>query len=430
MLRTMATPPGPPLPGLLTIVPWIYRPFPFLDACAKRYPDVFTMRLPLLGDAVVFYHPNAVKEVFSLGPDDVHAGEVNAVLRPVVGKNSLLLLDGAEHLRQRKLLLPPLHGERMASYGERMVRLTEAEITRFPSRGAFPIHEHLQRITLDVILRVVFGLEDGARLEKMRSRISATMELGTSPFLLFPLFQKDLGAWSPWGRFVRAKASVDELLYAEIRRRRETGARGDDILSLLLDARDDEGRALSDEELRDELVTLLVAGHETTATSLSWALRWVLESESLTARLSRELEDCGALARSRARSHRAGAAARRDRTRGAAPAARDPDGRPHPPAPRAHRRARPRSRRARARLDLPRPAKARSLPGSDALRSGPLPAPKILAIRMAALRRRHPALHRHGVRALRNENGPRDDPLRARRCASRASAGSERFVAA
>lgn len=295
MESIMVMPPELTIPTFLTTAQWLYRPFPFLKAAAKQHPDGFTASLAVLGRAAVFFHPNAVKEVFTLGPNDILTGPVNAVLRPIVGENSLLLLDGAEHLRQRKLLLPPLHGERMASYGKRMVSLTNDAIDRFPSHGAFPIHEHLQRVTLDVILRVVFGIEEGARMAEMRERIQDLMDIGTNTLLLFPAMQKHLFGLGPWPRFVKAKQALDDLLFDEIRRRQETGARGDDILSLLLDAKDDDGRTLSPIELRDELLTLLVAGHETTATSLSWALRWVLESKSLLARLSRELDDYGIL---------------------------------------------------------------------------------------------------------------------------------------
>ena len=292
----MTLPPGPPLPPALVITPWLFRPFPFLDACARRYPDAFTIRLPAMPSAVVFYQPDAVKELFSASPDDVHAGKANAVLRPFLGDNSLLLLDGSEHLRQRKLLLPPFHGERMSSYGERMLEITEASLARWPEGRTFPVHEKLQEITFDVILRVVFGIEEGGLFERMRAGFRDVLMAGMNPWLLLPAVQRDLGPWSPWGRFVRLLAEADELLYGEIRRRRAAPAAGkDDILSMLLQARDEEGKPLSDLELGDELVTLLVAGHETTATSLSWALRWILASPALEARLVRELEDNGGL---------------------------------------------------------------------------------------------------------------------------------------
>lgn len=266
-----------------------------LDLYSRHYPDAFSWSLPGLGLSAVFYHPDAIKEIFSLGPDEGHAGKINAVLGPLLGQYSLLLLDGAEHLRQRKLLLPPLHGERMASYGARMVELTEEAIRSWPNSGKFPIHPHLQTIALKIILRVIFGLEDGENMARMHDRVSDILEIGSNPLLLFPLFQKDMGSFSPWGKFVRARDEADEMIYDLVRRRRESPAKKDDILSLLLDARDEDGRPMPDVELRDELVTLLVAGHETTATALSWALRWILDSPSLLSRLLADLENEGAL---------------------------------------------------------------------------------------------------------------------------------------
>lgn len=293
----MAMPAGPmSLPPQIVVIPWLYRPFRMLDVYAQHYVDAFTLRLPRLDHAAVFYHPDAVKEIFSLGPDDAHAGKINAVLGPLLGQHSLLLLDGAEHLRQRKMLLPPLHGERMASYGERMVRLTESAIRAWPDSGKFPIHPHLQNIALDIILRVIFGVEEAEGLARMHSRVAEILDAGTNPLLLFPAFQRDLGPLTPWGKFARARDEADVMIYDLIRRRRESNEKKDDILSLLVDARDDEGNPMPDKELRDELVTLLVAGHETTATALAWTLRWVLDSPSLLSRLQADLENEGVLA--------------------------------------------------------------------------------------------------------------------------------------
>lgn len=292
----MALPSGPTfVPPMVAAVPWITRPFSMLDLYSRHYPDAFSWRLPGLGLSAVFYHPEAIKEIFSLGPDDAHAGKINAVLGPLLGQYSLLLLDGAEHLRQRKLLLPPLHGERMASYGARMVELTEEAIGTWPDSGKFPIHPHLQTIALNIILRVIFGLEEGENMSRMHERVAEILEVGSNPLLLFPRFQKDLGSLSPWGKFVRARNEADVMIYDLIRKRRESNKRNDDILSLLLDARDENGNPMPDVELRDELVTLLVAGHETTATALSWALRWILDSPILLSRLHADLENEGAL---------------------------------------------------------------------------------------------------------------------------------------
>lgn len=292
----MALPPGPTfVPPGISVFPWLYRPFPMLETLARHYPDAFTWRLPRLDYSAVFYHPDAVKEIFSLGPDDAHAGKVNSILGPLLGQYSLLVLDGAEHIRQRKLLLPPLHGERMVSYGERMVRLTENAIRSWPDTGKFPIHPRLQQIALDIILRVIFGVDDAEQMAAMHAEVAEILETGANPLLLFEGFQKDLGPWSPWGKFTRHRDAADRMIYDLMRRRRESKEKKDDILSLLLEAKDEDGRPMPDVELRDELVTLLVAGHETTATALSWALRWILESPSLLSRLQADLENEGAL---------------------------------------------------------------------------------------------------------------------------------------
>ena len=292
----MAMPPGPTfIPPMVAALPWLYRPHQMLELYARHYPDAFTYRLPRLGHGAVFFHPDAVKEIFSLGPDEAHAGKINSILGPLLGHYSLIVLDGAEHLRQRKLLLPPLHGERMASYGERMVRVTEDAIRSWPDAGKFPVHPRLQQIALEIILRVIFGVEDGENMALMHARVAAILDIGANPLLLFEGLQKDLGPFSPWGKFKRLVAEFDAMIYDLMRRRRESKDKKDDILSLLLEARDENGHPMRDLELRDELVTLLVAGHETTATALAWALRWLLDSPSLVSRLQADLENEGAL---------------------------------------------------------------------------------------------------------------------------------------
>ncbi|XXX82566.1 cytochrome P450 [Sorangium sp. So ce134] len=287
-----APPPGPDLPRPLFLYHWFYRTYPFLEECARRYGEAFSIRIPGMRQAVVLHHPDAIKEVITAGTDDAHAGKLSTNMAPLLGKHSLLLLDGAEHLRQRKLLLPPLHGERMNAYGARIAEITESSLARWPVGREFPVHERLQAITLDVILRVVFGLDDPSLLESVRARLLRLLDVGSNPWLLVPALQRDLGAWSPWGRFVRAIRGADELLYAEIGHRRAQGrSERDDVLTLLLQARDEQGQGMTDQELRDELTTLLVTGNETTATSLAWALRWILATPAVHERLQQELAE-------------------------------------------------------------------------------------------------------------------------------------------
>ncbi len=239
---------------------------------------------------VVVSDPELVKEVFSAGPDELHAGKANVVLKPFLGEYSLLMLDGAEHLRQRKLLLPPFHGERLATYGETMINSALATIAKWPTARSFTMHEEFQEITLDIIIRTVFGVNDETRADEMARSMREMLNLAANPFLLIPKFQIDLGPLSPWGRFTRKLKKADALLYSELQRRREKpDPSKQDILSLLLRARDDDGSAMSDKELRDELVTLLVAGHETTATALAWTFRWLLANRSLYRELGDEV---------------------------------------------------------------------------------------------------------------------------------------------
>jgi cytochrome P450 len=274
---------------------WLRAPFPMLDECHARFGDYFTLRLPRLPRVVLVADPLAVKDVFGLGPDQGHAGKANFVLKPVVGQHSLLLLDGAEHMRQRKMMMPAFHGERMNAYGQTMLDMTHDEIDRLPVGARFSAMRPMQNITLQVILRTVFGVEEGPRLAELATVLRTMLDATSNPILILTFLQRDLGPLTPWGRFVRHAARASELLRAEIRRGRAQGTAGRaDVLAMLLDARDEEGRPLSEDEVHDELVTLLAAGHETTATSLAWTLRWLLPDRDLLGRLREEIATaCG-----------------------------------------------------------------------------------------------------------------------------------------
>jgi cytochrome P450 len=218
----------------------------------------------------------------------MHAGEANAtVLEPALGPNSVLTLDDAPHMRQRKLLLPPFHGERIAAYGELMRQVTLREMESWPVGESFALRPHTQRITLAVIMRAVFGVHDDERLTRFADLIES-FSRRVSAVIAFPFLRRNLGPLSPWAKFLRARAALDEFIYEEIELRRaevEAGADHDDVLSLLLAARDEDGTPMSDEELRDELVTVLGAGHETTATGLAWAMERLLRNPPVLARL-------------------------------------------------------------------------------------------------------------------------------------------------
>jgi cytochrome P450 family 110 len=295
----MGIPPGPSAPPALQLVRWIRAPFRTLDDCSARFGDAFTLRMPFMpAPIVIVSNPAAVKDVFALGPDEGHAGKANAVLRPLLGEHSLLVLDGAEHLRQRKMILPPLHGERMQAYGQTMIDMAQESIDRWPVGAAFPVHRPLQSITLQVILRTVFGIAEGPRFTELAQLLTTALDLMAQPLLLFPALQRDLGRYSPWGRFKRMGARASEILRGEIRRARERGTQHGsvertDVLAMLVDARDESGGALTEDEIHDELVTLLVAGHETTATALAWTMRWLLPDRDLVGRLRDEIAGAG-----------------------------------------------------------------------------------------------------------------------------------------
>jgi len=291
----MSLPPGPTLPPTIQVMRWMFSPFRVLDECHARFGDAFTMHLPRLKTGIVIVSdPAAVKDVFGMGPDEGHAGKANFVLRPVVGEHSLLLLDGAEHLRQRKMMLPAFHGERMHAYGRTMIAMTHDAVDRLPVGTRFPAHRPMQEITLQVIIRTVFGVEEGPRFAELADALKRMLEVTAQPILLFPFMQRDLGPLSPWGRFLKHFTRAGEILRAEIRRGREQGTAGrTDVLAMMLDARDERGAPLDEDEVHDELVTLLVAGHETTATALAWTLRWLLPDRALTGRLLEEIAGAG-----------------------------------------------------------------------------------------------------------------------------------------
>lgn len=289
----MTTAPLPPDTGpvaALELLRWLRDPFKVMEDARARHGDAFTLRIPGM-PVVCLWKPEAIKEIFALGAHDAHAGKANALLKPFLGEHSLLLLDGSEHLRQRKMILPAFHGERMLAYGRTMLDVTEDAIDRLPVGSPFPIHEPMQSITLQVILRNVFGVGAGsARLGLLAESVTRAIEASTFPGLLLPLLQRDLGRFSPWGRYKRRAAEVSAILRAEIRHGRAHGTAGRaDVLAMMLDARDEAGAPLGEDELHDELLTLLAAGHETTATALAWTVRWLLTDDALVRDLRAEI---------------------------------------------------------------------------------------------------------------------------------------------
>jgi cytochrome P450 len=288
-------PPGSRTPAIVQGLRYVRDPLGFLIRLQRRYGDIFTLSFPYFGRLVYVADPALVKAMFTGSPEQFHAGEANAtVLEPALGPNSVLTLDEGPHMRQRKLLLPPFHGEQIRHYGELIREVTLKEMESWPVGEPFALRPHTQRITLAVIMRAVFGVHDEARLTRFE-RLIETFSNRVSAVLAFPMLRRNLGPWSPWSRFLRAREALDEFIYEEIALRRAEGeneAAGperEDVLSLLLAAEHDDGSPMSDEELRDELVTVLGAGHETTATGLAWAMERLLRTPRVLEKLRESL---------------------------------------------------------------------------------------------------------------------------------------------
>jgi cytochrome P450 len=262
----------------------------FLEACRRRYGSAVTFSTLFDERFVMLFDPEPVKELFRGSPTQLHAGEANALLGPVLGERSVLLLDEDEHLRHRRLMLPPFHGQRMQAYADVMRDCTDQEIDGWPTGQPFALLQSMQALTLKVILRAVFGYEPGAAEDELSDGLRAMIAPLARPrglLLLTTLgrmFGSDRGAVR---RFEEKKRNVDRILYGEIARRRadtEALRERDDVFSALLLAQDDDGARLSDREVRDELVTLLLAGHETTATGLAWTFDLLLHAPAIRKR--------------------------------------------------------------------------------------------------------------------------------------------------
>jgi cytochrome P450 len=267
----------------------------FLEACRRRYGDAVTFGTLFDQRFVMVFDPELVKTVFQGSKEQLHAGEANSLLGPIVGQRSVLLLDGAEHLRHRRLLLPPFHGRQMLAHVETMRRSTDREIDSWPVGQPFPLLGTMQSLTLRVILQAVFGYEPGPAEEELRRRLRAMVEPLSRPRGLMMVSAVIRGRGESRGarEFAARKCAVDELVFAEIARRRAEPdlEQRDDVFSALLLARDEEGQGLTDQEIRDELLTLLLAGHETTATGLAWTFDLVLHSPAVLERARRGGED-------------------------------------------------------------------------------------------------------------------------------------------
>ncbi len=290
-------PPRPQTPQLLRVLKLIFRPLDYLEDYQKQYGDIFAVgksKTPL----VYVNHPQGIQEIFNADKTLFKSGAGVGFVGFLLGGNSLVALEGERHQRERKLLTPPFHGERLRNYSQLICDITRQVTEPLEKGKPFLVRPIMQEITLKVILEAVFGVTSGERYTKLQNLLGSMLEFFNSPrnaaIIFFSSLQQDWGNWSPWGRFLRLKEKVDQLIYEEIRERRKQGNfSGSDILTLLMLATDEEGNPMTDEELHDELITLLIAGHETTASSLTWALYWIHYLPEVEEKLRFQLSNLG-----------------------------------------------------------------------------------------------------------------------------------------
>ncbi len=287
---TTQLPPGPRMPALLQTLGTWSRPTAFLERCRARYGTPFTIRLLGQPAVVMISDPEQIKQLFLAPPEVLHPGEGARILEPLVGSRSVILLDETPHLEQRKLMLPAFHGERMQRLAGLMGELAAGEVEFWPRETPLELHPRLQRLTLEIILRAVFGLERGSELDSLRDLLTRVLAFSESPLSLLPPPPRAIARFTPMARFDRLKAEVDALIFAVIEERRREGGESDDVLTMLLAATHEDGSPMSAEELRDELMTALVAGHETTASQLTWAFEAIAREPRVQERLRSEIE--------------------------------------------------------------------------------------------------------------------------------------------
>ncbi len=291
-------PDGPQGTGLLQTLQMISQPIQFLENCARSYGDRFTLKvLGVNSPPVVFLsHPAAIEAIFTTEAQAFELGKITHVFQPLTGVQSLIMQEGKRHQRLRQLLMPPLHGKRLPTYGNLIQEITIQATGNWSVGTLLSIREAVAEIVLDVILRVVLGLHPNARYTQLKTLIKPYLEQVNAPLysiqFFWPLLQQNLGTWSPWGQFLHQRQQIDRLIYDEIAERRGQPG-GEDVLSLLISAKDEQGNGLSDEELHDQLITLLLLGYDTTASALSWAFYWIHKYPQVSQRLLQEIHNLG-----------------------------------------------------------------------------------------------------------------------------------------
>lgn len=278
----MSLPDGPKVIPYLHNLRWRGRYLEFLEWCVQRYGSIFTVKTVGSSPYVVVSHPQAIKEIFTAPPKHFDSGKANQAFRPLLGDNSLLLLDGSEHQRQRKLLMPPFHGDCLQTYSQLICDTTQQEVSQWSMNQAFVVRSRVQILTLRIILQVLFGSQQKQRVQLLNQCLTSLVDSFLSPF--------------PWQLFFfsQKKQQLDELIYAEIHQhRQQLGFSSPNLLNLLLATCDDTGQPMTDEEIRDELITLIMAGYETTTTAVLWALYWLAKLPEIQEKLAWELNNSG-----------------------------------------------------------------------------------------------------------------------------------------
>jgi cytochrome P450 len=266
-------------------------PYDFYRRLGRRYGDLFTVPT-LLGPIVIAAHPEGVRAIFTAPAADVARWGTEAA-SPLVGDHSLILTHGEPHRRARKLLMPPFHGARMTAYARVTREAALRNASAWPRETPFRLLDATLAISLEVAMRAVFGVDDPGRVRSLEQAILASHDALTPTIMLFKALRRGLGGRGPWARFLRRRRALDALVHGEIAARRASGERGEDILSSMLEARHDDGAGMSDEEVRDQLVTLIFAAHETTGVALAWSFYWLARHPDVRARLEVELGALG-----------------------------------------------------------------------------------------------------------------------------------------
>lgn len=282
-------PPGPRVPGVAQTFAWFFRPVPFIERCRQRYGEIFTLGLGPGRNTVVVATPELAREVITGDPAIYRAGDANGLLRPVVGPNSLLVLDGDRHVHHRRILLPAFGQDHVGEFARRVEAITASRIRSWRPGQSLSLLKEMEAISLEAIISVVLGDDEEDRLDRLRGLIPDMMRRAGSPLTILPYFRHELGGLTPYARLREVLAELDQLFFDATRARRANGEAGGDALSLLIAATDAEGRGLAEREIRDELLTMIMAGYETTTSALAWSFERLLRSPRPLGRLLDEI---------------------------------------------------------------------------------------------------------------------------------------------